>query len=258
VGDYGKYGLLRYLCGLSDSPTLRLGVVWYLYPDESHNADGKHLGYLKNGDYRSCDAPLFESLKAALLDRAGALIEGSRHLASLEHGIFPSDTTFYAEPLSFLPGMPRAQRHQLRANWFAEAFRQTQNADLVFLDPDNGIECSSAERLSNKGPKYAYWDDLAAFVSRGQSLVVYHHLNRSTSHPLQVEGILEQIQERFPGCEPMATTFRRGSSRAFFIIPAAQNHLLLQMRLGRFAASEWSAHFVTRRREPFSHPQTDV
>src|SRR5829696_4979011 len=41
VGDFGKYGLLRTLgAGLS------LGVVWYLVPNESHNADGKHTSYL--------------------------------------------------------------------------------------------------------------------------------------------------------------------------------------------------------------------
>jgi hypothetical protein len=44
VGDLGKYGLLRALSGLNEEPQLRLGVVWYLFPDESHNTDGKHLG----------------------------------------------------------------------------------------------------------------------------------------------------------------------------------------------------------------------
>ena len=50
IGDFGKYGLLRSLCGVSEilnshhSP--RLGVVWYLYPDESHDSDGKYTGYL--------------------------------------------------------------------------------------------------------------------------------------------------------------------------------------------------------------------
>ena len=35
IGDFAKYGLLRALC-----PGHRLGVAWYLYPDESHNEDG--------------------------------------------------------------------------------------------------------------------------------------------------------------------------------------------------------------------------
>lgn len=37
-GDYIKYVLLRAL-----SLGLKLGVAWYLYPDEDHNSDGKHV-----------------------------------------------------------------------------------------------------------------------------------------------------------------------------------------------------------------------
>ena len=40
VGDFGKYGLLRALCG----GDLTLGVVWYLYPDEEANNDGDDIG----------------------------------------------------------------------------------------------------------------------------------------------------------------------------------------------------------------------
>ena len=47
LGDFLKLGLLRWLVAPSfDAPPHRLGVVWYLAPDESHNADGKHVAYL--------------------------------------------------------------------------------------------------------------------------------------------------------------------------------------------------------------------
>ena len=43
IGDFGTLGLLRQLsrAGLS------IGVNWYLVPDEAHNGDGRHIGYLK-------------------------------------------------------------------------------------------------------------------------------------------------------------------------------------------------------------------
>ena len=41
IGDYLKLGILRAL-----SPKYRLGVAWWIYPDETHNADGQHIGYL--------------------------------------------------------------------------------------------------------------------------------------------------------------------------------------------------------------------
>ena len=41
IGDYVKYGLLR---TLSDGQ--RLGMAWYLFPDEDHDRDGHHGDYL--------------------------------------------------------------------------------------------------------------------------------------------------------------------------------------------------------------------
>lgn len=46
LGDFLELGLLR---GLVAPPfealRLRLGVVWYLAPEDKHNADGKHVLY---------------------------------------------------------------------------------------------------------------------------------------------------------------------------------------------------------------------
>ena len=49
IGDFGKYGLLRHLTGIQTPrlKTLRLGVVWYLFPDGGNN-DGKFTKYLCN------------------------------------------------------------------------------------------------------------------------------------------------------------------------------------------------------------------
>ena len=47
LSDFLKLGLSRWLVAPSfEVPPNRLGVVWYLTPDESHNADGKHVAYL--------------------------------------------------------------------------------------------------------------------------------------------------------------------------------------------------------------------
>ena len=50
VGDFGKYGLLRVLSGFWAEPRLKLGVVWYLFPNETHNADGGLISYLQRKD----------------------------------------------------------------------------------------------------------------------------------------------------------------------------------------------------------------
>jgi hypothetical protein len=54
LGDYLKFGLLRWLVPLDSLASLRLGVVWYRTLDEAHNADGRHIAYLQPG-HRSAD-----------------------------------------------------------------------------------------------------------------------------------------------------------------------------------------------------------
>ena len=48
VGDFGKHGLLRRLSGATADDQLdplRLGLVWYAFPDECGNLDGKFVQY---------------------------------------------------------------------------------------------------------------------------------------------------------------------------------------------------------------------
>jgi hypothetical protein len=58
IGDYVKLSILRAL-----SPGCPLGIAWWLYPDESHNKDGRHIGYLGRPDqWRHLDPDLFDAL----------------------------------------------------------------------------------------------------------------------------------------------------------------------------------------------------
>ena len=58
IGDYGKYGLLRFLANRG----IKIGVNWYLTDDDG-SSDGKFTKYLKNPDERYYDPELFDALK---------------------------------------------------------------------------------------------------------------------------------------------------------------------------------------------------
>jgi hypothetical protein len=58
IGDYVKLSVLRAL-----SPGYRLGVAWWLNPDEGHNRDGRHIGYLDRPEqWRHFEPDLFDVL----------------------------------------------------------------------------------------------------------------------------------------------------------------------------------------------------
>ena len=72
IGDYIKYAMLR-----AQSPSLNLSVAWYLYPDEDHNSEGKHVQYLDDPQrWRQLDPKLFDSLKRIVAkDRSVSAVE---------------------------------------------------------------------------------------------------------------------------------------------------------------------------------------
>lgn len=53
IGDYGKLGLLRCL----EKTGLKIGVNWYLTPDEGHNEDGRFIQYAHDEAYQPYDPP---------------------------------------------------------------------------------------------------------------------------------------------------------------------------------------------------------
>ena len=58
VGDYGKYGMLRFLsdCGI------KIGINWYLCPDDGRS-DGNHTEYLSDERMRVYDELVYDTMK---------------------------------------------------------------------------------------------------------------------------------------------------------------------------------------------------
>jgi len=161
IGDYYKYILLRALAG--QEPLLKLGVVWYLYPDKCHPGDGKHTAYLdpaKESRFRSCDPVLYDRLKQLIAEDARSVAEVQRR------GILPASTAFFAEPLSF-DGVMKEMRPAHRQAWLKQALLTTRGSDLVFVDPDNGLEVKSTPKHHDRGPKFCFYDELEAFWQHG-------------------------------------------------------------------------------------------
>ena len=241
VGDFGKLGLLRHLT--AGNPPLRLGVLWYRVADESHNNDGRHTSYLTSdakphAELRACDPPLASSL-------ATMLASGERSIAALENAAgLPDTTRFHGTPLD-LADVPVVDRPRVRDAWFASALSAVEHSDLVFLDPDNGLEAKSATEGQARIVKYARYADLEALRARSHSLVVYHHLGRSGgTHPEQVATLRNVLEDRLQlPARPTALTFRKGSARTFFIIPAPAHERALAERLAALAQTRWASVF---------------
>jgi hypothetical protein len=243
VGDFGKYGLLRALCG----DDIRLGIVWCLTDASESNNDGKHDSYLcgerNRKRFRECDPDLFDAMKRI---RANAKLNVQQ---IVDESVLPDEAIFYSSRLQDYagPAPPKKQREQRwaeRSEWLANAMEKTRAAKLVFLDPDNGIRFSSKQERSGQRPshKHVYWDEIEQIrEDADKSVVVYHHLCRhGGDHITQIQTLLKEVCDR-TGVEAWGMHFRRGNARVFAVIPCANARYRLNKRSDAFA-QRWKEH----------------
>jgi hypothetical protein len=218
IGDYAKYALLRALC-TSSQPTIRLGVIWYLTEHVERNNDGRKRSHLLTTGWDDLDPDLLARMRQIENSLSSSdqlnlnLIEAS--------GVLPHSTAYFSEPIPRVRGTAR-QRVSERAAWFERARKAVSDCDLVFLDPDNGLEVRSVPITSPVSSKYTTVAEIAALLDGGGGVVLYQHGSR-TPWPVQRERVCAQIAV---GTERELTirSLRFGAfgTRAFFCITSNQ------------------------------------
>ena len=219
VGDFSKYGLMREL----NKAGLSTALAWYLFPDETHNSDGKHIAYIGRDEFRRCDPALHDEMYKLISTK-------KRNIAAVEKSkILGAHTLFHSTPLdmnqffSFSSNKGQKSRKEARKEWLSDCVTKTKGAEIVFFDPDNGLEGNNPRPLSNKGPKFLYWSDLNSFVQRKQSLVLYNHASRQGTIYEQITKRLSEIKIHVPyGSNAFAMLWRKFSVRYYLVIPTDQ------------------------------------
>ncbi len=184
VSDYMKYGLLRLLT----DGGLTLGVNWMLTPNDD-GPDGKKREYLSApSKWRGCDEALYDGLTA--------LLDGGRtpDVSLLENSDLLSDTTFFSDLV------PDGKED--RVAWASQSLDTLNGCDLVFLDPDNGLEIKSKKIGTKNSRKFALWDEVRAYWEQGSSLLIYQHwihmersafFNQQATHLKELLGVDQVI-----------------------------------------------------------------
>lgn len=202
IGDYGKYGMLRYLA----ENNIKIAVNWYLTEDDGSN-DGKHISYLDNDKDMKYDPELFEILKE--------LVENNkRNIYEIQKMKVIKHATYYNELINNT-GENRAEKRQSRENWHKKALDSCKDAELVFLDPDNG--CCENEPLNAKdATKYCYANEVADYYNRGQDVVYYCQKGRRTY--AQWEETKSIMKRCIPDARIAAITFHRGTQTTYIFV----------------------------------------
>ena len=224
AGDFGKLGLLRQIAKTG----LSVGVNWYLTNDETHNDDGKHIGYLTDPKFKACDDEL--------LGKLGYMVYGNlRSVKTIEESLLIPNSIYYSELL--------ANVGSDRDAWHNTALETLKTPDIVFLDPDNGLLPKSVSMTGAKSIKYVFPHEITDYYRQGNSVIFYNHRSRMPEADY-IKKVLSALDAKILGeANVLGLKYVRGTLRDYFFLVHDRHYAQIQIAVGQLLESNWSLHF---------------
>ena len=227
VGDYGKYGLLRFLADKG----VRIGVNWYLTkcdPTVSHGNDNKYLEKSANAVY---DGDLFEAMKSLAHKKRKSVADVKAR------GLIPG-AVYFDEMLS-TDDLPAKERKAARVRWHRKAFVELIGAELVFADPDVGT-LRDPKLVSRKGAEhYADLHELAEYYGHGQDVVYYCHRARRNDEAWRKKKT--ELSALCPKPAIFVLTYSRGMQRSYIFAVHPGREEKFRALIDEFLATPWGS-----------------
>lgn len=233
VGDYGKYGLLRFLAERG----IKIGVNWYLTKNDSSN-DGKFREYLddKNEESRY-DKAVFSALQSL-----------SRNVREIEKCGIIQGAVFYGKELNTTVAK-HTRRKAIRNEWFEKSFEVLKPCELIFADPDNGS--AKDEIITRKnGEKYVTLGELEQYYHSGKDVVYYCHKGRRKEYAWQEKMV--ELKALCPDAQIIVLTFHRGTQRSYIFAIHPERYEKYDKLLNEFLETDWGTFSVKGKQPPFS------
>ena len=226
INDYKKYGLIRVLAGDGEH-AFRVGVFWMLTEDDESN-DGNILEYLGHPTkWQHYDPQLFNKLHSIIHTHCKRTVSLVQKL-----GILPNAT--FADKLL-------SDDVKLRKNDFSSALDSFNAHEIIFFDPDNGLEIKSKPLGRKNSNKFLYFSEVQDAFNRGHSLVIYQHFP-FIKHDLYITDRIRQLRET----TNTSMVFSASTSRVCFFIVSQPNHIQHFKNRLDVLRNRWGSQFVQR------------
>ena len=217
IGDFGKYSMLR---AFSEAG-VKIGVNWYLTKDDGSN-DGKFTSYLENDDMRRKCPEVFDVLKDIAFDR-------NKSVKNVQERCIIDNAVYFDELLE-IEGTP-AERESHRKKWFLKSMDELAGAELIFMDPDNGL-LESSEPSKLDAEKYVLPDEVEMYYNAGHNVVYYCHKGRRTYNAWQSYKSL--MFDRVSEAKPVVLTYHKGSQRSYIFLIHEESFIKYRKIIDRF------------------------
>ena len=211
----------------------KIGLNWYLTPDETHNGDGRHISYLDQEEYRECDPDLWLGLRDIVKS-------GQREVRRMENDSI-LQATFFSDCLDFA-GKTKTQRVACRSEWFARSLDAVSDCDVVCVDPDNGLIVPSAME-SPRENKYVLPQEIASYYAQGSTVVYYQHKARRKDpfYTRQLDELLKRAD--LPGASGLALKYEKVSQRYYLFAVQPRHRKTVEKAVRDMLSTAWGDHF---------------
>ena len=201
IGDYGKYALVQAFAKAG----VRVGVNWYLTDNDGSN-DGKFIDYLDEDRMRRYNPEVFDALKKIANKE-------KKSVKDIQKSGIITDAIFYDKKID-ASGSPK-ERDDFRKKWFIESESALADADLIFMDPDNGLLENG--NVSKPGvEKFILPEEVEKYFSAGHDVVYYCHKGRRSYAAW--DAYISLMFDRIPEAKPAVLTYHKGSQRSYVFL----------------------------------------
>ena len=143
--------------------------------------------------------------------------------------------------------MPRAHflsteltdRSVERDRYFDSLGAMSEGVDIVFFDPDNGLEVRSRPPGRKGSAKYLYWRELANTYKQGHSVLVYQHYHRETR-----DTFMRRIAKRMLDELGAPTIHGFATKRVLFLLAPQPRHADALRERARAIATAWPGQLL--------------
>lgn len=181
-------------------------VVCWILTEDDDRSDGMRTRYLSKPEiWQGYDKDVFDHLKEQVIDL------GKREVSCIQDPRILPNMRFFNEPM-------RDGLYE-RKNFFTRLLEFSKDADLIFYDPDNGLEIKSVRLGKTKSSKYVYWEEIKATFNRGSSVLIYQHYPRVNRDKF-IESMLWKVRKNID----LATVFSYSTFHVLFLLISQPTH----------------------------------
>ena len=202
INDYRKFALLRLL---SEVGGFKFGVCWMRTEADGSTQGAKREHLRDPAKWPRYDPELFDALSGV---SAQPTLEDLQRVE--RDRLIPGTVYFEGLVPGALEGRKRFHRDSIAA---------LAGTELVFFDPDNGLEIRSCPKGRKGSSKYLFLNDLDDHYRSGRSALIYQQFPRS-KRPAFVTKVVNQLIKELPGASIWSLT----TAHVVFLLAAKLKH----------------------------------